>query len=150
LTRFGRITTKAARLSLLLLFALRAIAAPGLCAAQDAVAQSYQAAAGVAAHGPALTVTAADSTASEQKRAVSAGEPLEPGTEDYCDNPVVAGDSATALSKAGSSHYGDLMLGLQYGLCWPEPAMVSAVLQLSLSPPLVAWSTLDIAPRLRI
>ena len=151
MTHFGRITTKAAWATLLLLFALRAIAAPGLCAGQDAGSESYRAAAGIAKRGLELPATAAFfSTALDQRSAVTSGDPLEPGADDYCDNPVIAADAAMEFLAAEPSRHVDLAPGLQYRLCWPEPAIVGAVLRLSLSPPLVAWPTLAIAPRLHI
>lgn len=151
MTHLGRITIRAACVALLLLFTLRAMAAPGLCAAHDAVAQSDSAATGVTTHGPALTLAAlVDSATSHQKRAESTVKPMESGTDDYCDNPVIAGDCARAFSAAEPAHHDDTGHGLHCGLCWPEPEIVSAVVQLSLLRPLVAWSTLDMAPRLRI
>jgi hypothetical protein len=151
LTHFGRITTKAAWVTLPLLFALRAIAAPGLCAAQDAVSESYRAQAGIAAPGPASTANVADfSISNDQKPDGPSGVPLGSGTEDYCDNPAIADNAAMALAAAEPSHQVDLVPSLQRRVRWPEPAIVGAVLRLSLSPPRVAWSALDIAPRLRI
>jgi hypothetical protein len=151
LTHFGRITTKAAWVTLSLLFALRAIAAPGLCAAQDAVSESYRAQAGIAEPGPALPAnTAFFSTVLDQNLAGPSSGPLEPGADDNCDHPAVADHAAMAFAAAEPSHHADLAPNLQQGVRWPEPAIVGAVLRLSLSPPMVAWSALDIAPRLRI
>jgi hypothetical protein len=151
LTHFGRITTKAAWVTLLLLFALRVIAAPSLCAEQDAVSESYRAQAAIAGPGPALPATTAlSSTALDQKLAGPSSGPLEPGADDNCDHPAVADHAAMAFAAAEPSHHADLAPNLQQGVRWPEPAIVGAVLRLSLSPPMVAWSALDIAPRLRI
>jgi hypothetical protein len=151
LTHFGRITTKAAWVTLSLLFALRAIAAPGLCAAQDAVSESYRAQAGIAEPGPASTANVSDfSISNDQKLAGPLGGPLEPGADDYCDHPAVADHAAVAFAAAEPSHHAGLAPNLRQGVRWPEPAIVGAVLRLSLSPPMVAWSALDIAPRMRI
>ena len=151
MTHFGRITTKAAWVTLSLLFALRAIAAPGLCAAQDAVSEPDRAQAGIAEPGPALLATTAfSSTALDQKLAGRSGGPLEPGADDYCDDQAIADHAAMAFAAAEPSHQVDLAPSLQRGVRWPEPAIVGAVLRLSLSPPRVKWSALDIAPRLRI
>jgi hypothetical protein len=151
LTHFGRITTKAAWVTLSLLFALRAIAVPGLCAAQDAVSESYRAQAGIAEPGPASTANVSDfSISNDQKPDGPSDGPLGSGVEDYCHNPAIADDAAMAFATAEPSHQVDLAPALQRGVRWPEPAIVGAVLRLSLSPPRVKWSALDIAPRLRI
>jgi hypothetical protein len=151
LTHFGRITSKAAWVTLLLLFALRAIAAPDLCAAQDAVSESYRAQAGIAEPGPASTANVSDfSISNDQKPDGPSDGPLGSGVEDYCHNPAIADDAAMAFATAEPSHQVDLAPALQRGVRWPEPAIVGAVLRLSLSPPRVKWSALDIAPRLRI
>ncbi len=136
MTHFGRITTKAAWVTLLLLFALRAVAAPGLCAAHDTVSESYRAQAGIAEPGPASMADVSDSSISnDQKPDGPSGVPLVSGTEDYCDNPAIADDAAMAMAAAEPSHQVDLAPALQRGVRWPEPAIVGAVSRLSLSPP---------------